>query len=130
MTGIEMANIASTIFFGVIILLALGMFVTIISGVLYAILKAMFGKKSDSKETEPGQLPKKTKKAAAAPAVEDFAPERIEPTFGDSPALAAHTVARHIPDEEQEAIEPDAAVIERDAAFADRMADQFAAQAV
>lgn len=130
MTSREIANLTEVIFFGAIIFLVMALVVTFLSGVLYMMLKKMFGKSAASTETEPGQLPRKAKKAAAAPAVEAFAAERIEPSFGDDSVLAAHTTSRLPVDVEEVDAEPDAAVVARDGAFADRMADQFAAEPV
>lgn len=130
MTSHDIANLTEVIFFGTIIFLVMALLVTFLSGLLYLMLKKMFGKSTASTETEPGQLPRKAKKAAAAPAVEAFAAERIEPTFSDDSALVAHTTSRLSADIEEVDEAPDAAAVDRDAAFADRMADQFAAEPV
>lgn len=125
----EIANLTEMLFFGICIFLMMGIVLVFLSGSMYALLKKFFGKPAVSAESEPGQILKKAKKAAAAPAVvEAFTAERIEPTFGDNPVLAK-TDSNLLADDEPEA-EPDAAVVQRDAAFADRMADQFAAEPV
>ena len=133
MNAHDVANLLESLFFGIIILLLMGLVLTFLSGMLYLTLKKFFGKRTESTETEPGQVPRKVKKAAPAPAVEAVAPGRIEPTFGETPALAAlaaHTASRLPVDDEDVVDEQDAAAAERGGAFADRMADQFAAEPV
>jgi hypothetical protein len=134
----EMTHIVYFVVMGTVIFLVLSIFVTLVSGFLYALLKLCFGKRPvTATESEPGQIQKKAKKstpAVVAPdvtAVTSYA--RVEPTFGDAQvvALVQPLLAEAEADDTDVTVEePDASVLERDAAFADRMADQFAAQPV
>lgn len=135
----DIANFAEVLILCFVIFLVMCIWVTMLSGTLFVLLKKFFGKKAAATETEPGQVPKKAKKAVPAVAAERH--ERVEPTFGESSSVpvaaavalaaapaAAVSAAAVAEEDEDEA--PDAATVARDAAFADRMADQFAAEPV